>query len=366
MSIIIGGDICPTRDTKALFATGSGDTVFGNVAPLLRAGDVTIVNLECALTEKDTAIRKIGPNLKAPLATAKALKDVGVDICSLANNHVFDYGTPGLEDTLIALNQSDIEYIGIGENEADARQTHYFNYKGLCIGLIAVAEHEYSYALPKKCGVRGFDPFESVIDVMEAKKNCDRLIVLYHGGKEQCEYPSPRLRKACRAMAYAGADVVLCQHSHCIGVCEEYNNSYILYGQGNFHFVYADDPDPQWFSGLLLELDFAERPIITYHPIAVKGNSIALAEGEEKEQILNAFAERNALFADEEKAAAEWHKFCKSQEPAYRKVIFEALQSTDMQEEINEMFPHYLDCEAHTDVWRELFQTYHARNVEEC
>ncbi len=365
MSIIIGGDICPTCDSKSLFETRNGNTVFGNVAPVLRAGDVTIVNLECALTEQDTPIRKIGPNLKAPIATAAALKDAGVDICSLANNHVFDYGTPGLEDTVAALKNADLQFVGIGENETDARKPFYFDYKGLRVGLIAVNEHEYSYATPKKQGVRGFDPFETVTDVMETRKECDRLIVLYHGGKEQCEYPSPRLRKACRALARAGADVVLCQHSHCIGVCEEYKDSYILYGQGNLHFVYADDHDPQWFSGLLLELDFAERPVITYHPIAVVGNSITLAEGEEKARILTDFVARNALFADEEKAAAKWHKFCKAQEPAYRKVIFEALQSADGHEEINEIFPHYLDCEAHTDVWRELFKTYHARGVDE-
>lgn len=60
--------------------------------------------------------------------------------------------------------------------------------------------------------------------------------MLYHGGKEYYRYSSPNLQKTCRKMTEKGADLVLCQHSHCIGSYEEYNDSTILYGQGNFIF----------------------------------------------------------------------------------------------------------------------------------
>ncbi len=365
MSLLIAGDICPTRDSLETFLSGDPARIFGSAASLMQKASVTVANLECALTEADTPIRKIGPNLRAPVAVAETLRRAGVDICSLANNHVLDYGGQGLSDTLHALEQSGLRYTGVGRNADDARRPLFFECDGKRIGLISVAEHEYSYALADKAGVWGFDPFETLFDVAEAKKHCDRLILLYHGGKEQCEYPSPRLRSAARALARAGADVVLCQHSHCIGCHEEYENSYLLYGQGNFHFVYSDERDPQWFAGLLLEIEFAEKPIVTYHPVRVIGAGITLAEGEDKEAILASLASRSRILADPKALWEAWEGYCRGVKEQYRRVPAEVAVDGNASDPADEMLAHYLDCEAHTDVLRTLFRTRHMRGTEE-
>ena len=134
-----------------------------------------------------------------------------------------------------------------------------------------VTEHEYSYALPDRCGCNPYDPYLTMYDIREAKKNADYVAVIYHGGKEYCRYPSPRVRKLSHAMVQNGANVVLIQHTHCIGCYEEFEGSHIVYGQGNLHFVSERERYPMWYQSLLVEVDFVgEHPSIKFYPMYQK------------------------------------------------------------------------------------------------
>lgn len=365
MKIFLGGDITPTPVTVPALDRGDLSALFGTVGALMASGDARIANLECALTESDTPIRKCGPNLRGRPAYARVLRDFGLTAVGLANNHVFDFGTPGLRDTCAALDSVGLPYTGLGENEQDARRPLFFDAAGKRVALVCVAEHEYSYALRNRCGVWGFDPFDTMEDIAEAKKRADYVLVLYHGGKEQCRYPSPRLRRACRAMVRAGADFVACQHSHCVGVYETYRDAGILYGQGNFNFVgYIDHP--HWRSGLLVELNDTPDGRLTpvFHPLTVTDTGVTLAEGETRETELAGLAERSRILEDEDAWLAEWHAFCVSMQANYREGVARAFRDNDTDVPA-EIFPHYLDCEAHTDVWRELFPTWHKAGTDE-
>ena len=91
MEIIIGGDLS-IKDSYEQFALCKTNELFNDVIHIFKNADKVLVNLECAVTECDTPIKKIGPNLKAPLNTIKTLKDAGVTDCCLSNNHIFDFG----------------------------------------------------------------------------------------------------------------------------------------------------------------------------------------------------------------------------------------------------------------------------------
>ena len=367
MKLYIGGDFCPTADSQKALNAGDLAASFGTLCDLVKDGDGFILNLECALTEAQTRIRKFGPNLKGSPACAQTLKAFGVTDVSLSNNHFYDFGHQGMVDTIAALDAAGIRYTGIGENEQAARKPHYMHLGGKTVAVVAVCEHEYSYALPDREGCWGFDPFETMEDVSIARENSDFVIVMYHGGKEQCEYPSPRLRKACQGLVRAGADLVLCQHSHCIGVREDYRGGNIVYGQGNFHFVGLVGRHPHWQNGLLLELELDEacKPTYTYHPVKVTAlGGITLCEGEEKQRILAEFHSRTAVLQDRQAWMAEWNAFCGNMRQTYQLAVATAFAEDKSDGHTPyQLFPHYLDCEAHTDVWRQLYPTWNGDNT---
>ncbi len=359
MKLVVCGDVSIV-DSADLFASGNADAAFNDVADVMRAADRTIVNLETAVTDKDTKIIKYGPNLKSPLGTGATLKKAGVTDCGLSNNHIFDYGKAGLYDTLSDLEKSGLNYTGIGENEADSRKNLVIEKDGLKIAVIAVCEHEYSYALPDRCGARPYDPYDTNDDIAEAKKIADFVVVTYHGGKEQCRYPSPRLLKACRSMVKHGADVVLCQHSHCVGCYEEFNGGHILYGQGNFHFIKKEfSVEDGWNDGLLVRLNFekGKRAGIEFIPCVADGLGIRLANAAEKEEILGGFNARsetlkNGTWID------GWREFALSE----KMKNYDVCVTEDAKEQV---FAHRIDCEAHLDILKERFKTWNITNEKD-
>ena len=250
MRISICGDVSPSGANE-LFIKGKTEELFRDVPTAFANSDRVLINLEVALTDGDTPIFKKGPNIKASPLCVNVLKKIGVTDCGISNNHIFDYGVPGVQDTIKAVTEAGFNYTGFGANHEDARKNLIMEKDGISVAVIAVCEHEYSYALENRMGARGYDSYDTLEDIREAKKVHDYVVVTYHGGKEQCVYPSPRLRKVCQAMVRSGADVVLCQHSHCIGCCEEYQGGHILYGQGNFHFTNMSD-HLHWQNGLVL------------------------------------------------------------------------------------------------------------------
>ena len=355
MRIIIGGDIAVKKNCEALFENGETKALFNDTIDILSQSFATIVNLECTITEKDTAIKKIGPNIKAPLNTAKVLKEAGVTHCALSNNHIFDYGKEGMKDTFAQLDKYGIGYTGFGENKEKARENLVLTDGKITVSVIAVCEHEYTYALENRMGAREYDPYDTNDDISEAKKNSDYVIVLYHGGKEECQYPSPRLLKACRSMIKHGADVVLCQHSHCIGCYEKYMHGHILYGQGNFHFICkeyenSNDAGYIWNTGFLTKIDIENELNIEFIPCVAKNTAVSLAKGEEKDRILSDFAKRNDIL-NNGVWYEKWQEFARSQE-----------RYNIIPEELKEEIAHYFDCEAHMDVCKEIFKTYNHTN----
>lgn len=360
MKILFCGDTSPTKDNAHLFAQVATDALFTDTRPLFENADFSIVNLECALTDWQTPINKIGPSIAAPVQTAQVLKDLGVTHCGLSNNHFYDRGPKGVQDTLAALDQAGLVYTGFGANKEDSCKDLVLEKDGKTLCVIAVCEHEYTYALDNRMGCRGFDEFETPLQIRAAKERYDQVAVLYHGGKEHCQYPSPRLRKACHAMAKSGADLILCQHSHCIGCYEQFEGCHILYGQGNFHFVKTVDPSwTGWYQGLIVSYD-TDTGLMDFIPVVFTQYAIRLADKAERESILTAFHARGKHLADGTWLEG-WHAFCEANRDSYTKAIADAC-TEGCSEAAIQKFAHYLDCEAHTDVWRELFPTYNLTN----
>lgn len=358
MKLLICGDLCATNQSFDAFNATDEVRAFNDTLPIIRSADRAIVNLECALTDSENSIKKFGPNLKSPINTADTLKKAGFTDIMLSNNHVFDFGIEGLCDTVKELKRCGFYYTGIGDNYEDSRKNHTIELDGIRACIINVCEHEYTYATDKRCGARPFDEFETMDDIRKAKRVHDKVIVIYHGGKEYCKYPSPRLLKACREMVRCGADAVLCQHSHCIGTYELFEGGHILYGQGNFHFLSKEDAD-FWKEGLMVMLDVNKDSIdIDFIPVKETADGIRIATDEEKASIFNEMNERAKSISDGS-YKDKFNEFCQTINEEYMGVIGYTPSSLPKD---YQHFAHFLDCEAHTDVLRELFKTWNETN----
>ena len=290
MSILIGADIVPTKDNKEYFISGKMQSVIGgDLQNVLDKADYRIFNLECPLVNADSPIQKSGPNLRAEESTVNGLKSIGVDLLTLANNHIMDHGKAGLESTISVLEKERISFLGGGENLKAAASPFVFSVNNRKIGVYACAEHEFSIAEEYKPGANPFDPLESFDHVVDLKKNCDDVIILYHGGKEHYRYPSPMLQRLCRKFIEKGADLVICQHSHCIGCEEKYNGGTIVYGQGNFIFDTHCNPTSE--SSLLIKINDDFK--IEYIPLEKCGCGVRLAKDDVATKILSDFYQRS-------------------------------------------------------------------------
>ena len=124
MKTLLLGDTAPVYATREAFRAKDTESLFTNVLPYMKDADYCFVNLECALTETDGAIKKFGPNLASPVEAADVLKEVGVDLCGLSNNHTFDLGIQGIKDTLAALDEVGLDYTGWGNDYEDSRKDY--------------------------------------------------------------------------------------------------------------------------------------------------------------------------------------------------------------------------------------------------
>ena len=307
-SAIIGGDLVATKSNMNNFVNGDINKIVDKrIIDELNSVDFRLFNLEVPLTDKVEPIIKLGPNLIASTNAIQGIKKLNPSLLCIANNHIMDQGEQGLFSTINLLDQYNIDYVGAGENLTKAYKPYIIEKAGKRIGIYACAEHEFTIATDEKAGANPFDSLESLDHIYNLKQKCDYVIVLYHGGKEHYRYPSPYLQKVCRKIVEKGADLVICQHSHCIGAFEQYKDSTIVYGQGNFLFDLCDDEC--WKTGLLIKILFGEKMAVQYIPILKNKNGITKAINEEKNKILEAFYERSNKICERNFIYNEYNKF---------------------------------------------------------
>lgn len=290
MYIIIGADLVPTKSNFDLFIRGDLTELVGSeLMDILHRASFRIFNLEVPLTDSEKPIIKQGPNLIAPSKTVNGYKALGVDLLTIANNHILDQDVSGLENTMATLDSAKINHLGAARNLEAASEPYIFSFGEERIGVYACVEHEFSIAEENKPGANPFDPLWSYDHVTELKKVCDYVIVLYHGGKEHYRYPSPILQKVCRRFVDKGADLVVCQHSHCIGCEEKYQRGTIIYGQGNF--IFDDSEDECWQTSLLIKIE--DGFSVSYLPLVKEGNGVRLADEKKGIEIMRGFNSRS-------------------------------------------------------------------------
>lgn len=301
-NIIVCGDLLPSGNNVELFKKGDAESLFGKeILQLFADADFSIANLEGPLTDSNIAQQKDGPCIKAPKSAIAGIKKLGVSAVALANNHITDYLQQGIDDTIDTLKGAKIGYVGIiDRNNCDYSKGNKFlglTIGGLKICIYNVSETFFNRPTKEMMGANVYDEWLVLNEIRNLKQKYDYVIVLYHGGAEFLQYPSPQTRKRFHRMAECGADFITSQHTHCIGCEEWYNGSYLLYGQGNFLFARQQKYLSLTKQGLITEIKLSkERLKVVNHIVNIEGNILRY----DKDQDFTTFIERSNRVDDEE------------------------------------------------------------------
>jgi poly-gamma-glutamate synthesis protein (capsule biosynthesis protein) len=318
-TVNILGDICFTKDNTEIVNKVDSMLLFNDLHEVLSLSDFNVGNFEAPIpNETDKPIIKTGPALKNNANLLQILADSNFKALGLANNHIKDYGDSALINTIQIIENTGLQTFGAGIDKVEAAKPTYLNLGGKTLGFIAFAEYEFNIATDTSAGASHFDVFDSFDNIATAKSHCDYLIILFHGGIEYYRYPSPLLQRSCRKMVDSGANLVICQHSHCIGSKEEYNEGTIVYGQGNSLFGHKDGYD-MWNQGVVVQLILSEEKFeIDYLPISAKpSGGISLMNSENAGNCLADFYERSMAIVNPEFVSENWTRFCMTKESAY-------------------------------------------------
>jgi poly-gamma-glutamate synthesis protein (capsule biosynthesis protein) len=236
VTLAFAGDINFTGRTAPLLRNPA--TAIGPFAAKLRAADVAVVNLETAITTRGTPEPKEF-HFRAPATAFDALKAAGIDIASMGNNHALDYGRVGLADGLAAAARAGMPVIGAGANEDEAYAAHIVNVRGVRIAVLAMSQihtlaEEWAPSATRSGIAMSHDQARAVQAVKDARAQADVVVVFMHWGVERSNCPKDEMRTLAKALASAGANMVIGTHAHVPLAGGMIGNTYVHYGLGNF------------------------------------------------------------------------------------------------------------------------------------
>ena len=267
MRILVAGDFYPSERVKTLIEKKEYETILGEVTSIVKSVDYAIVNYESPVVlGKYKPILKCGPNLASTENGVEAIKWAGFDMATLANNHTYDFGVEGLNDTLQTCKKYGIDIVGVGPNLQGAQKVFYKEIQGQRLAIINCCEHEFSIATATTPGCNPLNPVQQYYAITEAKRNADHVIVIVHGGHEFYQLPSPRMKETYRFFVDCGADAVINHHEHCYSGYEYYKDKFICYGLGNFCFDDLKRTGQVWNEGYMVMLEIKESIRVKLFP----------------------------------------------------------------------------------------------------
>jgi poly-gamma-glutamate synthesis protein (capsule biosynthesis protein) len=237
VTLAAGGDVNLGDRIGAAIQSDGPHAPWRHVAPLLRAADLAVVNLECAVSHRGAPVDKEYVFRGPPWALAGAAR-AGVDAVSVANNHALDYGSEAFLDTLVRARRAGIEPFGGGRDLAGARRPVLFERGGLRIALLGYSDvRPLGFdAAPGKPGTARADTGWIAEDVRAARRRADVVVVYFHWGVELARQPDARQRTFGDAALAAGAAVVLGAHPHVLQPVERRGRRVVAWSLGNFVF----------------------------------------------------------------------------------------------------------------------------------
>lgn len=253
-TILFTGDVMLGRSVnKSMVELGDPLWPFVNVAPVLRGADITYINLEGPMLA-NCPVTNEGMKFCSDSKNVAGLVESGIDIASLANNHMGNYGQEGVGETMAVLTNSGIQVTGTGQP-------------------INIKKNRYAYSFQSYNDVGRFPGIsqadgETMIANITASAALDQLVIVgFHWGLEYQKEPTSRQKELAHAAIDAGADLVIGSHPHWVQTKEIYKDKLIYYSLGNFIF------DQEWSqetkSGLVVRLTYLKGELTKVEELPV-------------------------------------------------------------------------------------------------
>lgn len=288
------GDILLDRGPESKVKKYGYDYLFKNTVKPLSDADLTFANLESptSFLGKPYKGKPKVVTFRADPAMLFGLKYSGIDIVSLANNHISDYYSESLSETIDLLDLLKIKHIGAGKNINDARKPLIISMKGYKLAFLGYAEGIWSTdeATEKKGGSVIFETETVLEDIKTTKKehNPNFIFISIHWGIEHKNNPRKSDVLKAHKIIDAGADVILGHHPHVLQSIETYKEGIIFYSLGNFIF---DMASKKTYRSIIAELHLSSNGIdkVKLIPIEIirKKYYPTLAKGDFATKLLN-------------------------------------------------------------------------------
>lgn len=294
------GDVMLGRMVDEALAERPPQAAWGTALPILQGADAVFANLECALTDQHRPWRRTRKvfHFGARPSAVRVLQAGNIRCVSLANNHVLDFETEGLADTLRHLDAGGIAHAGAGATLAKARAPALVTVGEIKIGVIALTDNEPAFAATAERpgtwhAAIGQDP--GLIDLLSEQvvelrvRGADLVVLSLHWGPNMVTAPPPQFRAFAKAVIDRGVDIVHGHSAHLFQGVEARGRRLILYDSGDFLDDYAVDPQLRndWSFAFLVEADREGPRRLELVPVRLSLARVDLARGPERRMILD-------------------------------------------------------------------------------
>lgn len=276
--------IAPVYDERGGISEILGDKML----KIMTSSDVMIANSEFTVSSRGAKIPNKMYTFRAKKERLSIYDEMGVDMVTLANNHVYDYGADAFLDMLDAFNEYKIPHIGAGHNIEEAKKPFYFIINGYKFAFVSATRAEKFILTPgatdTEPGVfRCYDPTDMINLIKELRPNNDYVIPIIHFGRENSHSLEDEQVSSAKAYIDAGADMVVGHHAHTLQGIEIYNDKPIIYNLGNFLFN-NETIDTALFQVLLNNDGTMEYYMI---PALQSNSKTEVLEGDDKIRVIN-------------------------------------------------------------------------------
>ena len=286
MRIALLGDVMLGRLVNDRLKTVPAEYPWGDTLRVLRTADVRIANLECVLAAGGEPAPRKTFHFRSEPRNVECLRCAGVDLVSLANNHVLDFGPDAFREMPPLLDAAGILYAGAGMDGEAARRPAVLPAGGTNVGLIAFTDNQPDWEAEQQPGVYYVpvaDPDRRTADLLDlvrrTRTRSGLLIVSAHWGANWGSAAPIEHRTLAHALVDAGADVVYGHSPHVFRGVEVYRNRPILYSTGDFVDDYAVDPVERNDRSFvfLLDTDGTIPRTLRLHPTLIGDCQVRLA-----------------------------------------------------------------------------------------